>query len=202
MSSISDWILRQGLRVLPASSADWGAAMRAECQALPQGAIRVRWALGCLWVCYTARLRSMNSHSSSPLGVSRWVFSLEMLLAFVPLTWLFLAVLVWGSRGAMPWPMTLLSASATVLGPLGLLLAARLLARPRSLPGRAMLLATCAAALWTVVAYALRLGSLQPAVTYWRELLLIAVLPALAAAHLWLIGARRRGAGLSPEMRG
>lgn len=122
--------------------------------------------------------------SRSMKHLSRWVLSLEMLLCFVPVTCLFEAVISSSIR-AMGSPQTaLLFASATIVGPIGLIVAVKTVVFRRAV-GRKTVAALCVLALWTFAAY-LALSLRNPAAmsSDWRDIVLIAVLPGLAAAHL------------------
>jgi hypothetical protein len=123
-----------------------------------------------------------------------------MLLAFGPLSLLFSVIVVFAARGTMPLPQAALWALSTLLGPLGLLLAAFTIARLDAALARAARRVLLALAAWTMLAYGAHLGTPRVA-EFWRETVLITVLPALAAAHLWLLGGRT-GSVISRGMRG
>ncbi len=199
---IAAHIVRHATRVLPPSRREWADAMLAELEHLPRGASALRWACGCLLACYTERLRLMPS-TAPTFPVSRWVLMLEMLIGFAPPTWVFLALtydaIVSFDPGRPPAPTLLhqwlLYCSCTLLGPLGLILAGRLVLLGRPVIGRIAAIALGTLAAWTAVAYAGQ-WLLEPHSMVgsfgWRELVLFALLPALAAAHLILIDTRAR----------
>lgn len=193
-------VMQAACRTMPRSQRSWAEAMRAEFEALSGTAGALRWALGALSVGLLERIRSMTPHHSSALSPSPWILGAEMLVAFGPLTWLFGAVVVLAVHGTMPWPLAALWVSSALLGPMGLLLAAFTIARPGATPARAARLTLLALAAWTVLAYGAHVG-IPPVIEFWREMVLIAVLPALASAHLWLLGSRT-AAALNPGMRG
>lgn len=140
----------------------------------------------------------MNMPTRSPLGLSRWILGAEMLLAFGPLSWLFGALMVLDLRGRAPPELAALWMSAALLGPVGLVLSARIIALPRMVPGRAAKWALLGLAAWTVLAYGAHVSRLPS--LGWRELMLIAVLPAIAVAHLCTLGGRNQRP-LSREIR-
>jgi len=202
-SALAAWLMRRAVQLMPAARCDWAEAMQAEFEALcseaGSGARALRWASGCLLTCLMERMRSMNMPTRSPLGLSRWILGAEMLLAFGPLTWLFGVVVMLDLRGRAPGEFSALLISATLLGPAGLLLAARIIALPRVAPGRAARWALPGLAAWTLLVYGAHLGRLPS--PDWRALMLIAVLPAIAVAHLCVLGARGERS-LRPEIRG
>ncbi len=154
-----------------------------ELEHLPPESARVQWALGYVWVCYTERLRAMSRHPSRPLA--RWVLALEMITCFLPLTLLFAAVMFSVVHAVMPWERAVLFSSGTLLGPVGLgtAVAAVCGARGRKMRFTAVVLGPLAA--WTFFAYlGLILQNHTPVASWWREFVLIAVLPAFAAMHL------------------
>jgi len=154
--------------------------MISEVDHLPSAGAAIRWAMGCIITGYIERIRM----SRSLRHLSRWVLSLEMLLCFVPVTWLFAAVISSSIRAMPSLPTALLFVSATLVGPLGLVIAAKILVFGRTV-SRIASTALCVLALWTFATY-LALCFRNPAAlsSDWREIVLIAVLPGLAAAHL------------------
>lgn len=177
---IASALVTHAAHILPLQRREWSSAMISEVDHLPSAGAAIRWAMGCIITGYIERIRM----SRSMRHVSRWVLSLEMLLCFVPVTWLFAAVISSSIR-VMPSPPTaLLFVSATLVGPIGLLMAAKTLVFRRAV-GRITSAALCVLALWTFATY-LALISRHPGAlsSDWREIVLIAVLPGLAAAHL------------------
>jgi hypothetical protein len=154
--------------------------MFSEVDHLPNAGAAIHWAVGCLIAGYIERIRM----SSSMKHLSRWVLSLEMLLCFVPVTCLFEAVMSSSVRTMPSLPSALLFASATLVGPIGLGLSVKAVVFRRAL-GRMTVTALCALALWTFASYlALSLRDPGAMSSDWRDIVLIAVLPGLAAAHL------------------
>lgn len=183
-------LVRHAARVSPPGRKDWSHAMINELDHLPRGASALRWALGCALVSYLER---MNMMTRSLTSLPRWLLSLEMAVCLVPLTWLFLAVLSMTARGRLPVEYGVLSGSATVLGPVSLAVAMRIVfVRKGSVgPVTATLLPLLAA--WTVVAYAGQpFHDGLPFSAWWREFVLIALLPAWAVLHLLKINSQRR----------
>ena len=115
-------LVRHAALVSPGERAEWAQAMINELDYLSPDTSTVGWALGCIWVCYSERIRAMvRSLASLP----RWVLVLEMLVCFLPLTLLFSAVVQRELDGGFTPQSALLYGSATILGPLGLAAAFR-----------------------------------------------------------------------------
>jgi hypothetical protein len=196
------WRLALGLtahaaRILPAERRQWSQAMIAEVDNLPSAGAALRWAIGCVFAGYIERMRTMTH----PIGhVARWVLSLEMLICFVPVTFLFVAVILSAMRGVWSIQTSLLYASATIVGPIGLVISVRSLVLKKAV-GRTTSIALCLLAAWTFVSYlALVLSnqSTRPS-DWWQIFVLIAFLPALAVAHLAFIAAEVRKSRAVPE---
>jgi hypothetical protein len=125
------------------------------------------------------------------LRLRRWLLSLEMLLCFVPLTFFAALLVVVLVRGVMPPGFAFLNLSAAAVGPVGLAVAFRMIVLRRIALGKATIFALGLLAAWTVVAFSsLLIGGNGPIEEWWREYILIALLPAVGAAHLMIIGAR------------
>ena len=178
----SAWRIALGLaahaaHILPLERRDWSRAMISEIDHLPSAGAAIRWAMGCIIAGYIERIRM----SRSLRHLSRWVLSLEMLLCFVPVTCLFEFVISSSIRVMPSPPTSLLFVSATLVGPIGLVIAAKTLVFRRAV-GRITSAALCVLALWTFAVLSSRHpGALS---SDWRDIVLIAVLPGLAAAHL------------------
>jgi hypothetical protein len=173
---IASALVSHAAHVLPLQRREWSSAMISEVDHLPSAGAAIRWAMGCVITGYIERIRM----SRSIRHLSRWVLSLEMLLCFVPVTWLF-AFVISSSIRVMPPLTALLFVSATLVGPIGLLIAAKTLVFRRAV-GRITSAALCVLALWTFAVLCSRHpGALS---SDWRDIVLIAVLPGLAAAHL------------------
>jgi len=175
--------------VLPHGREEWAQAMRNEIEQLTGGGAALRWALGCVLTSYSERLRSMKI--ANPV-VSRWVLALEMLVCFTPLTLLCLAVIA--NLGRMQGAGVLYLSVAAV-GPIGLMVAFKTVVLNRPAINRFIAVALCIMATWTVLAYSLSIlaHSGGSAGDWWREFVLIALLPALGIAHLVLLGLHQAG---------
>ena len=185
-------LLAHAARVSPAGRRGWFVAMASELDHLPHGASVLQWALGCLLVAYTERIMDR-----SLTHLPRWLLATEMAVCLVPLTWLFVAVIMVTAQGHMTLVWGLKYASAALVGPLGLALAARILfVRSRAL-GRAAATLLALLAAWTFIAeLGQSLDTGLPVSTWWRDFVLIAVLPAVAVSHLLWINADRRARAL------
>jgi uncharacterized membrane protein YhdT len=183
-------LLRHAAWVSPPDRKEWSHAMTNELEHVPRGVAALRWALGCALVGYLER---MNTMTRSLTNLPRWLLSLEMAVCLVPLTWLFIAILAMTVRGRMPVDFAALAGSATLLGPVCLAVAMRIVFVKKASVGRetATLLPLLAA--WTVVAYSGQLlhGG-TPLSAWWREWVLIAPLPCWAVVHLLQINSERR----------
>ena len=176
--------------VAPPERKEWLHAMINELDHVPRGASVLRWELGCAAVSYLERLNIMTRSLTS---LPRWLLSLEMAVCLVPLTWLFVAVLTTTAQGRLPLGYGILSGSATLLGPVCLAVAMRVVFARKSSVGRVTVTLLPLLAAWTVVAYAGQLlhnGS--PFSEWWREFVLIALLPSWAVVHLLQINSQRR----------
>jgi len=159
--------------------------MRNEVHHISDSRAALAWALGCMLASYTERMRIMISSKSK---ISRWVLVLEMLCCFTPLTLLCLAVVA--NLGRMQGVEGILALTVAVAGPVGLIVAFKVVVLNRPLLTKLAAAALCALAAWVVLAYSLQLlpGG-QPA-AHWREFVLIALLPALGIAHLLYLATR------------
>ena len=183
-------LVRHAAWVSPPGRKEWSHAMINELDHLPRGASVLRWALGCASVSYLER---MNIMTRSLTNLPRWLLSVEMAVCLVPLTWLFMAVLAMTAKGRLPVEYAILSCSATVLGPVSLAVAMRIVFVSKGSVGRVTTAMLPLLAAWTVIAYA---GQLLhngiPFTEWWREFVLIALLPGWAVAHLLQINSERR----------
>jgi hypothetical protein len=182
---------RHALRVVPRHRTIWSEAMLNELDHLPRDQSALRWALGCLLVSYHERIRTMIT-AWPP--ISRPVLGLEMLVCLVPLTWLFIAVVLQTASGRLPLHDGALYAMGCIAGPLTLIAAIRAVIFRHKLMTRTGIAILIAAAVWTVFAYTGQLiHSGARVADVWRDFVLIALLPLLAAAHLsWISSNERR----------
>jgi uncharacterized membrane protein YhdT len=126
-------------------------------------------------------------------NLPRWLLSLEMAVCLVPLTWLFIAVFAMMARGRMSLEYGVLAGSATLLGPVGLAVAMRIVFATGGSVGCATTTILALLAAWTVLAYSGQvLHNGTPFSGWWREFVLIALLPSWAVVHLSQINAERR----------
>ena len=189
-------LVKHAAMVSPGERAEWAQAMTNELDYLSPDLSAVGWALGCLWACYVERIRAMvRSLESLP----RSVLVVEMVVCFLPLTWLFLAVVQRGLDGGFAPQAALLYGSATILGPLGFAAAVRSIFSKSRAMSRITITALCVLAAWTVAAYSAQLLTFGHShfSEWWREFVLIAVLPALAVLHVVFINSHRRGSLLA-----
>ena len=183
-------LVKHAAWVSPPDREEWSQAMISELDHVPRGAAALWWALGCTFASYLERMRIMTR---SLTNLPRWLLALEMAVCLVPLTWLFVAVLAMTVQGVMPLEYGMLSGSATLLGPLGLAVALRIVFFAGGSVGRTTATMLALLAAWTVLAYAGQVfHNGTPFSGWWREFVLIALLPSWAVAHLLRISSERR----------
>ena len=188
-------LMKHAAMVAPGERAEWVQGMANELDYLSSDLYAVQWAVGCIFVTYSERMRAMV-RSLEPL--SRWMLALEMLICFLPLTLVFLTVVQTGAHGGYTLQDWLLYCSGSVLGPVGLVAAFRSLFFAPGGMSRAMIAGLCLLTAWTLAAYILQIltfGQSQLS-DWWREFVIIAVLPTLAVLHLVSINFHRRGGSL------
>jgi hypothetical protein len=85
--------------------------------------------------------------------------------------------------------------SLAALGPIGLIVAFRTIFLDRPSLNRVAALALCVIATWTLLAYSLHVLAAAggSAGDWWREFVLIALLPAVGIAHLSYLGLHQSG---------
>jgi hypothetical protein len=170
--------------VAPRHRADWARGMASEIHHIPGDRAAFTWALGCVFASYAERMRTMMG---TPPRISRWVLVLEMLLCFVPLTWLWLAVLA--NLDRMQGEDGILALTAALAGPIGLAAAFKIVVLKRPLLSRFAVIGLGVFAAWTLLAYSLQVAAGgRPVHDWWREFVLIALLPALGIGHLLYLG--------------
>jgi hypothetical protein len=177
-------------KVLPPERGEWSNAMVSEVSHLSSAGAAIRWSIGCIFAAYIERIRTM----ARPIGhLSPWVLGLEMLICFVPVTFLFVAVALSSLRGIWPGPTLLLYASATLIGPIGLFMSVRVVFF-RQNAGRSMSAALCVLAAWSSLLYlSLAVGNHNSRTSdWWQILVLVAILPAVGTAHLTIMAAEAR----------
>lgn len=176
--------------ISPPDRKEWSHAMINELDHIPPEAAALWWALGCTFVSYQERIHIMTRSLTT---LPRWLLSLEMALCLVPLTWLFIAVVAMTARGAIPLDYGILSGSATLLGPVSIAVAVRIVFVDGGSVGRVTTTILALLAAWTVLAYSGQLlHNGTPFSAWWREFVLIAVLPTWAVTHLLQISLTRR----------
>ncbi len=126
-------------------------------------------------------------------SLPRSLVILEMVVCFLPLTVLFSAVLQRGLHGGFDRGEAVLYISASMLGPLGFAAALRSIFSKSAAVSRAAIVALCVLAAWTLAVYSLQMLTFGQSrlSDWWREFVLIAVLPVLAVLHLAFINRRR-----------
>jgi hypothetical protein len=183
-------LVKHAAWVSPPDRKEWSQAMINELDHVPRDTSALWWALGCTFVSYLERIHIM---ARSITNLPRWLLSLEMAVCLVPLTWLFIAVFAMMARGRMSLEYGVLAGSATLLGPVGLAVAMRIVFATGGSVGCATTTILALLAAWTVLAYSGQvLHNGTPFSGWWREFVLIALLPSWAVVHLSQINAERR----------
>ena len=201
--------MRCASQLLPAARANWAGAMRSEFDHIKDERRAFLWALGCLLTGINERITTMINGN---LKISRWLLAPEMLLCFVPLTWLWLDAID-GSSGltrldmaaihkhflAVPggtaFLITLIAGAAlATIGPIGLFAGFRTIVMGRPLKSAWLRVALiCAPILYGAMALLFRLSEMGTAAfdfaavdafDFWSGIVLLSALPALGAAHL------------------
>ena len=204
-------LLSTAVRLLPRSRAEWARAMLSEMHYLKSDRRAVVWAAGCCIASIKERAIAMITGDPR---VARWIFCLEMILCFVPLSIGWLDSLFGGS--GVIWlngevvhryfisssddeivlAMMISGAILGALGPMGLFAAYRLIVtgRPIGSPwlGTALVVGPLLYGVLTLgcrffIGGSAAFGFNSPdAFDLWSGVLLLSLLPALGAAHLLL----------------
>jgi hypothetical protein len=172
-------------KALPRSRADWASAMRNEVHHISGNHAAFKWALGCVFVSYRERMRTMIAGNPR---ISRWVLVLEMLFCFTPLTWLCLAT--FANLGRMEGKTGIFALTVAAAGPIGLIVAFKVVVLNRPSLTKFAMAVLCILAAWTGFAYSLQILAEAEPTHHWRDFVLIALLPALGIAHLLYLATR------------
>jgi len=185
-------LARHAATVMPESRGEWAAAVSSELHAIPADYAALRWALGSVTTSYKERVRMMSVGS---LRISRWMLALESLICFLPVTLLGVGVVFATEAGNKPEILALVLLSAAAIGPIGLSVAFRIVVLQRTHLSRIAVAVMCVFAAWTLLAYfgTMITVSRLEATQWWREAFLIALLPAIGAAHLAFVSRQPNG---------
>lgn len=183
-------LLQHAVWISPPARKEWTHAMLNELEHIPRGASALSWALGCTFVSYRERVFVMSSSLSN---LPRWLLSIEMAVCLVPLTWLFIAISAMVARGVVPLEYGVLSGSAALLGPIALVVGLRISFFPSGSVSRTTTFVMAFLAAWTLLACSGELIHSGASFSqWWRDFVLIALLPTWAVIHLLQINAARR----------
>jgi hypothetical protein len=173
---------------LPDSHTAWAKAIAREVDAITVDSEALSWAVGGVLASYKEKVCVMNIGTPR---IAPWILGLEVLICFIPLTLLGLAVLSALASGAMPLGIALLYLSGTAIGPIGLVAGFRAIVRRGTHLSQVGSLVMCLFAAWTVFAFFLAAFAGDGLIgDWWRESILIALLPAAGTAHLALLARR------------
>src|SRR5258708_36448280 len=129
--------------------------------------------------------------------MSRWVLTLVMLFSFTPLTLLCLAVIA--NLGRMEGKKGILALTVAATGPIGFAVAFKVVVLKRASLNKIVIAALCILVAWTVLGYSLQIRAGNgPVHEWWRDFVLIALLPALGVAHLVYLATQSIKKGLEP----
>jgi hypothetical protein len=182
------WLAAHAAQVLPLRRADWASAIRNEVHHITGNQAALRWAVGCVFASYFERMRTMIE---STQRISRWVLVVEMLCFFTPLTLLCFAVL--GNLNLMTGQEVILGLTGAAAGPAGLIIAFKIVVLNRPSLTKSAMTTLAILAVWTLFGYSLQLlsqGGVDHWWSFWREFVLIALLPAIGSAHLIYLASR------------
>lgn len=190
-------------RVATEKQREWVGAMARELEHLPGNASVLSWALGCVAVSYKGRLRCM-ARISEP--IPRWALILEMLCCLAPASVYFLFVATSTSQGYTLFLPTgglsqlqqgLVFSSATLIGPVALVVALRVMASQAYRPRQPTIITLWILVAWSFFIYVKMLLPLGGGLRATAIMLLtLVLLPAVAIAHLGWIGSQRRSASV------
>jgi hypothetical protein len=189
----------------PTRRGAWARAMRAELDHIESDYEAVRWALGCALAAVTLRRTDMDMGT---LRVSRFVVALEMALCFVPLTFVWVDVVVGNSgvawldpesvrryylgntEGVAALAKMFAGALIGVLGPLGVIVALRYIVLGRGLTRGMISFAMIAGPLLLGVVYVIGNMATDTRFTpsWFGFYVLFVGLPVAGAMHLLYLG--------------
>ncbi len=199
-------LIRFAAWLLPKNRADWARSMHSELHHLENDFEALIWALGCA----VASLKEgLNAMTIGNLKISRWILVPEMALCFVPLTlaWLdgvfgmsgiirlnmdVIQQYFIGSPAGVTALMTMFSTAILgVLGPVGLIMAIRLIVLDRSIRSRSLGMALIGGPILIGIIHLARSLIIDKGLQIFDALallLLFSILPAIGAAHLLYLG--------------
>jgi hypothetical protein len=204
-SRIARALAAHAVRVAAPDHAEWTTAMIHEQRHLPADASALSWALGCVFVSYRARLRSITRLPDPPRSRAVLLFILLFCLAPPCLNFTHVAVsmaqgdpLYWGvGLHYTLLQQGLVFGSATLIGPIGLAATLWILSSKANRLGTAFMVV-----LWTLTAWATVYVGLPAQSAGWRAvatasqvlslLLNFVLLPGLGVALLQWVNTRRR----------
>ena len=170
------------VKVLPTDRSEWAQAMSCEIDHLSDDRNAVGWALGCLLACYIERMTVMKT---GDFRISRMVLSLEMLMCFGPISFGFFALFWPAGVWLIPnFGLFLFLFSIQLVGPIGLILAFRLIVLEHTSMGTFVMAALCIPAAWTFIGFSIFTLIVSHPGDLWQGFILLAILPALGIAHL------------------
>ena len=169
------------VNVLPGDRSEWAQAMCHEVDHITNDNTAIRWALGCLLASCLERMTVMKT---GDFQISRLVLSLEMLMCFGPISFGFFA-LFWPGVWLIPtFGLLLFLFSVQLVGPIGLILAFRLIVLEHTSMGKFVMAALCIPAAWTFIGFSIFTMIVSHPGDLWQGFILLAILPALGAVHL------------------
>jgi hypothetical protein len=198
-------LLAHAAKVGAPDHAEWIQAIAHEWEHLPKGQAALSWALGCVFVSYTGRVRAMLR---SPVHWPRWLILLEMLICLGPASAYFVLISISTVQGYLLFLPTqgltqlqegLIFGSAALIGPVGLFAAYKTLFSHTPPHGSLMTIVLASLVAWAMTVCAGLFGYLHLEVAAWFAMYVLpfVLLPAAAVAHLRLGIAAHEGRALS-----
>ena len=169
---------------MPENRSEWTRAMKNESRYLSNDLQALLWVSGCV---KTATIERINTMKSGSLRVSRFVLSIEMLCCFIPVSFIFLVLMMnfIEIQSIRTDGRFITYAALGMIGPIGLMLGSRLLLRQPYNMGKLL-----KSVLYTLAAGIVIGGLMQVAAgnillnDWWLVLILTTLMPAAALLHL------------------
>lgn len=181
-------ITAHACRGLESERSDWARAMRNELDYIPPGLAAILWSLGCLFASYTEGTHMIKIGNIRDARISRVALTLEMLFCFLLPCGGLLTAIMFGFFVQNPMifssDMTMLLLSTSLTGPLGLYLAFRAIVLERTRISRGLMATFGALAVWSLIGNTIFVLTVANPLSVTRALILVAVVPAIGAAHL------------------
>jgi hypothetical protein len=183
-------LLRHAAHVCPPARASWITAAANELDCMTEPRESLFWSIGAVQASYKERVRAMSLNETQLPG---FVLMLEVLLCFLPSSLLCACAVGAIANDGLPLLDGLSLSSATLIGPIGLLIFGQVAfgIRPSNARWRSLVLTSLAG--WT--AFVVLVSPLTPLPLEemsWRDCVLLVLLPFVGAAHYALLEHKSR----------